>query len=190
MTGTVGGHAGKTWTDERLLSFLEATLAPSSFIDIGCATGGMVSIAKQHGMEAHGIDGDPLLDFGELAPCIAVHDYYEGPLVPVAVHDIGWCVEFLEHIEERFLPNVFATLRKCRHVICTASTMHLRFHVNVKPCAYWIEQFIRNGFRFRPDITADCKANTGMAPNRHIAPLNFIQATGMFFENAELLEST
>lgn len=179
----LGGHSNKTWTDPQLLGFLSERLKLKSFLDIGCGPGGMVQLALNMGLRARGIDGDTSINYSQLGVYIDINDYNLDSWIPLEDYDLGWSVEFLEHVDQQYLPNVFETLKYCKYIICTASTMKNRFHKNVQPQEYWIQKFMSNGFEFDKELTTLCKLNTGMAINTYLKPLNFIQATGMFYVN-------
>src|SRR5262245_51031442 len=105
----LGGHFGITNVDAATLDYLIARYGITSMLDVGCGPGGMIDLALSAGLIAWGIDGDPAL----LRDYVTLHDYTRGPLVWHAV-DLIWCVEFVEHAEARYLPNVLATLRAGR----------------------------------------------------------------------------
>ena len=54
----LGGHQGKTHTDEGTLRWAISKLGIKSMLDIGCGPGGMVELANKMGVDAHGLDGD------------------------------------------------------------------------------------------------------------------------------------
>ena len=53
----LGGHQGKTHTDEGTLNWAIHYLDVKSMLDIGCGPGGMVELANSMGVDAFGVDG-------------------------------------------------------------------------------------------------------------------------------------
>ena len=73
-------------------------------LDVGCGPGGMIELAESVGISSWGIDGDPYVK--RQTPVI-IHDYTLGPVdasrLPRKQFDLAWSVEFLEHVEEKFI---------------------------------------------------------------------------------------
>lgn len=181
-SNTLGGHANRTWVDEGALRFLIARFGIKSFLDIGCGPGGMVRKAMELGLDATGIDGDATLDFIGLN--VIIHDFYAGPPPLTREYDLGWCVEFLEHIDEKYLPNVIEAFRHCKYLVCTASQVKgkNRYHVNVHTTPWWIMKMQDNGFRDDSNVNGALKvaSTMGHTPGRHES---FLQETGVFYYN-------
>lgn len=168
----LGGHFDTTNTDEATLVYLIERYAITSMLDVGCGPGGMLDLARSHGLIAQGIDGDPNL----IHPDVFHHDYTFGPLIWPKV-DLIWCVEFVEHIEARYIPNFLATFRAGRvlllsHALPGQGGHH---HVNEQPRAYWAHHLSRTGFE------EDAVATTWL---RHNALNRYIQATGMVWTHS------
>ena len=53
----LGGNLGATNIDLKILNYIKNDLGFSSFLDIGCGTGGMVFNAINTGLQARGIEG-------------------------------------------------------------------------------------------------------------------------------------
>lgn len=168
----LGGHFGNTNTDEATLRYLRDRYKVQSLLDVGCGPGGQLDAARAMGIEALGVDGDTTIQRWD----IAHHDYTTGPL-PAADWDLIWCMEFLEHIEERFLPNVLATFAGGQHLYITAAPPGFpgHHHVNCQPESYWIELLRRNGWSQDIEATAWVRANGG-----HI----FSQRQGLVFRRS------
>jgi SAM-dependent methyltransferase len=167
--GRMGGHCNMTNMDEGVLRYLVGTLSVKTMVDVGCGPGGMVELANQLGVYAYGIDGDAGVhpDF--------LHNFEDGPLLVDKV-DLAWSVEFLEHIEEQYLDNVFSVFKQSRFVFCTANPKPGPWHFNCQPFVYWVYQFRLRGFEFNSKMTEEIKASSTM--NRE-----FVEDTGMFFFN-------
>lgn len=169
----LGGHAFVTHLDEGALRFLIGQLEVKTMWDLGCGPGGMVKLARDLGVRADGIDGD----FSQ-GPGV-VHDFCEGPL-EVSGRDLCWSVEFVEHVEEEFIPNFVAVMQVCRWVCMTfaprGATGH--HHVNCRDSYYWVAQLRGYGLDFEPQLTAELRRASTMSRD-------FIRETGMIFRNRE-----
>jgi SAM-dependent methyltransferase len=157
----LGGHEDVTQVDEGAFDYLVSRFGIRSMVDVGCGTGGMLHYARMRGIDATGIDGDPTVANEALG--IVEHDYTTGPL-DIGSFDLGWAVEFVEHVEERFLPNFMATLRGCRFVFLTAAVPGQpgHHHVNCRPSEYWIATFGESGLAFDPEATEGVKEHSTM----------------------------
>ena len=104
-----------------------------------------------------------------------LHDFTRGPFAPETDFDLVWCCEFVEHVEERYLPHFLATFaRGTRFVMMT----HARpgqpghHHVNCREAGYWVEHLASVGFRFDAARTEHTRSLAGRG---HFA------SNGLFF---------
>jgi hypothetical protein len=153
--------------DEGALRYIVDTLSIKSMVDVGCGPGGMVVLAREIGLDAYGIDGDH-----SVRPDL-FHNFDSGPLA-VGLVDLAWSVEFLEHIEEQYLDNVFSVFDKCKYVFCTHNEKPGPWHFNCKPNDYWIEVFKKHGFTYDWFLTAEIKKHSTMERE-------FIQNSGQLY---------
>lgn len=74
------------------------------------------------------------------------HDYANGPLV-VPPTDLAWCSEFVEHVEERFIPNYVATFKCCKYLCMTHGEpgQHGHHHVTLKESEWWYKTLLDYG---------------------------------------------
>lgn len=153
--GVAQQHANRSNTDMKVLNFLIEKFSIKSFVDIGCGLGGQVAIAKELGLNAIGIDGDPTI---KEFPGLVRHDYTSGPLRIENV-DLGWSVAFIEHIEEKFMHNFMVTFLGCKYICCTYAPPGLggRHHVNCKDENYWINKFREFGFNFDEKLSHEIR---------------------------------
>jgi len=173
----LGGHLNKVHVDRGILLNMINTCGVKSMLDIGCGPGDMVELARNRRLDAVGIDGDFTL---ELNPTLFVtHDFTTGTVTDPLVDkefDLAWSVEFLEHVEEKYIPNFMPEFAKCKHVVCTAAppghTGH--HHVNCQPTEYWIDVFGEYGFSYDGDKTTELKEASLMRKP-------FYKKHGMFF---------
>lgn len=133
-----------------------------SIADVGCGAGWNTVWFHERGYYAVGIEGWPEAIAKTRLPMqrLITHDYTTGPLTLPRVFDLGWCSEFVEHVEERFVPNFMATFRCCRYVCMTYATPGQTgyHHVNEQELAYWVAKMAANGFSYDPDETERLRA--------------------------------
>lgn len=168
-SGRIGGHMFMTNIDPGALAYIAETLPIKTMIDVGCGPGGMIKEAEKLGITAYGIDGDPAI-----SPDV-LHHFDDGPL-EVDKADLAWSIEFLEHINEKSLDNVFSVFKKCKYVFCTHNMKPGPFHQNCRPNEYWLEVFKNNGFEYGQEMTTQIKKHSTMERE-------FVRDTGTFFEN-------
>lgn len=178
--GHLGGHLFKTHVDIGALEYLIEKFGIKSMIDIGCGPGGMLEIAKERGLTVTGIDGDPRV----ITDDMILWDYNKGPSPfssegcnPV---DLAWSVEFLEHVEAKYLDNFMQDFNQATYAIVTHAPPGApgHHHVNCRDASYWISVFNNYGFRYDPDVTAALKAVSTMTKG-------FLARNGLFFRKDE-----
>ena len=170
-------HLGVTHIDEGSLRYMIEEFDVKSMLDIGCGPGGQVFLARRLKLQAVGIDND----FG-VAPDV-LHDYRDGPLPQgeqQAAFDLGWCVEFLEHIPPAALPNVWPTLRQCRTLVVTAAPPgHGGVgHVNERLWDYWHARFEEQSYVVAQGATVGLR-------NASTMDRNFIRERGYVLRRCE-----
>jgi len=180
----LGGHLEKTHMDRGAFMFLKDIVGPEmgikkveSFIDIGCATAGMVQFAMDKGLNAVGVDGDYQVPKEEKAPVI-IHDFITGPLNLDWYFDIGWSVEFVEHVEEEYLDNWMCIFERCRMVAITYAPPGWpgHHHVNCQEESYWVEEFGKRLLTYDEKTTKRMREASNMRKP-------FMQNRGLFFFN-------
>jgi SAM-dependent methyltransferase len=172
----LGGHANITHLDERTLDYIAEKYNIQTAYDLGCGPGGMVKLMISKNIDCIGIDGDSTINYN--FPHI-VHDFTIGDLF-VEKRDLCWSVEFVEHVEEKFIENYFSVFKKCKTVLVTCSQRFAgHHHVNVKLMTYWVSKFEERGFALNEVDTLYIRNNSSM--NR-----NFIRETGMVFNNMSI----
>lgn len=177
-------HCNHTHVDEGVLRYFYDVLGCRSMLDIGCGPGGHIMCAADavRYEVAHGIDGDP--EFGKndwFAHSLdrVRHDFLEGPFSPVEKYDLAWCCEFLEHIPEDKLDNVWPCFDACRYAAITAhppTGVENEFHFNEQGGDYWITKFKDRGWAHQPTITLSAQAASTMKRD-------FFRGHGLVFFN-------
>jgi cyclopropane fatty-acyl-phospholipid synthase-like methyltransferase len=179
----LGGHNGLTHLDEGALTWLKQ-LGHTSFLDIGCGPGGMVELAEQLGFKVLGVDGDHTLERYKKENFI-IHDFQEGPVPVKQFFDIGWSVEFVEHVYEKYIPNYVKAMQQCKNVIMTHAVVGQTgyHHVNCQNAPYWIAKMAEYGLILDEEKTKQLRiASTMGKKKKH----KFLEKTGMYFVNENL----
>ena len=173
----LGGHNNITHTDRGALKWLFGR-GGRTLLDVGCGPGGQVELAREEGFDAWGIDGDPSCEPEY------VHDYTKGSLDTILPRiDVVWCIEFLEHLEIKYLPNLWPTFHLAQMLVLTASPPGHggHHHVNEQPLCYWIHM-LSPGFVYSPDLSLELTKASTMTRE-------FIRNTGMVFLNKAALKA-
>jgi|TARA_R110000803_G_scaffold2544_9_gene8683 hypothetical protein len=166
----LGGGERRCHDDKGALEWAAAHLGIKSMLDIGCGQGCVSLSAVNMGMEVLAVDGDPGDLHGEWnfvrdekIPFL-LHDYTEGSVNPDREFDLCWSVEFLEHIEAKYIPNFMNDFQKCKYVFVTAAKPGDggKHHVNEQLPEYWIDVFLQYGFVYNEQLTSDLKENSSM----------------------------
>jgi len=181
----LGGHNNKTHVDRGALNWLIHEFQPKSFLDIGCGPGGMVELASEFGLKAVGIDGDYEISRSPRHRFI-LHDYTHGSVNLDQNFDIGWSVEFVEHVYEQYADNYIDTMLSCKYLIITYAPPGWpgHHHVNCQPEEYWIDMLGNHGLLYDKQRTLELRENSTM--NYPKKPKKaFVKNRGLFFKNAQ-----
>lgn len=147
-----------------------------SAIDVGCGDGvALKCFESVLGSEnVFGVDG-----IAQDHPRIETHDYTLGPFAPKGLYDLCWCCEFVEHIEEKFLPNFLETFKASNTILMThaAPGQQGHHHVNCRTSDYWKGVMAAIGYRFDEVLTAQSRFMA--ASNK--SPYNHFVRSGMAF---------
>lgn len=169
----LGGHCGVTHIDLGVLQMMKKEFNVQTIYDVGCGPGGMIKAARSCGIDSIGIDGDYTLSHPTDME-VVLHDFTKGKL-DLTPRDACWSCEFLEHVEEKYLDNIFSVFCKAKYIFCTASnTPGGHHHVNMHDSPYWIDQFEKRGFTFSPKYSNMMRLQSTM-------PRNFVRQTGMVY---------
>lgn len=168
----LGGHCHITHIDLGAMAMLKNELALKSVIDVGCGLGHMEKICDSMGISWTGIDGDPLC----ARENVISHDFTLGEII-TEPRDLVWSVEFVEHVDEKFLPNVMSAFRLASKAICMTHALPGKkghHHVNCQLPEYWINKITSLGYELNIDLTQKLRSVSSMRRE-------FMRNTGMIF---------
>jgi len=176
----LSGHGMKTWVDKGAFNKILEKIDIKSFLDVGCGPGGMVNYVSKSSIDVLGIDGDESI-IREQNHLFVIHDYCYGAYVPNKVYDLGWSVEFLEHVDKKFQNNYFETFKKCKYVFITHAPKNTKGynHINLEEKDYWIDTFKKYNFEYEEDFTKEIRKASSIEKN-------FVKDFGLFFRNKNL----
>ena len=183
----LGGHNNKTWEDKGALEYLKDNYNITSMIDVGCGPGGQVKTANKLGLDATGIDGDPSVN-----PMI-LHDFTIGKPDVDQEFDLAWSVEFLEHVPEEYMDNYFSLFEKSKYVVCTANPNDGKYHYNLHPIDWWINEFEKRGFIYNEKILNGVLKNSTMerkTDKKTRKSYTWLEQSGMAFVNSRYEEDS
>ena len=183
MAKHLGGHQGQSHIDKGTLGFLINEFDIKSMVDIGQGPGGMVELAKSKGLEVIGVDGDPSVKAD------ITHDYNTGPLILDTPVDLAWSVEFLEHVDEQYLPHFMETFKCARYILCTGAKPGEpgHHHVNCQPAHYWIGKFAEYGFVFDLKTTLEVRNKHTTMNIDKPKKKRFVKNNSMFFIRQDIV---
>jgi len=181
----LGGHANITHLDHGALNWAIEKFNVKTMLDIGCGPGGMVKLANETGLDAKGVDGDHTLKRYDESKFI-IHDFTTGPVPDLPKYDLGWSVEFLEHVYEKFMPNYMPSFQACKIMIVTYAPPGWpgHHHVNCQKEPYWYEKFAEYGLEYDPDLTAELRRVSTM--NKNNKRNAFVKNRGLIFKNTQV----
>lgn len=170
--------------DEGLLDYLIKTFDFKTMIDIGCANGDMVMLARSKNIDAYGIDGDyeALQKFSNsnVRDFLMEHDYTTGSANISFNPDLILSIEFLEHVEEQFLSNILENFTANILVICTPPPNSPGYHhVNCQTQEYWINRMLKCGYILSHKYTEEARKYSTMTDRGK--PANYFKENGMIF---------
>jgi len=174
--GHLGGHCNITHVDIGALEFLVKRFHIQSLLDIGCGPGGQIDAAVGMSLSAEGIDGFPG-DMVSPTAKITIHDFADSaPTFLSKSFDLAWSCEFVEHVEEKYVPNYTHCFGLCNVAAITFAPPGKlgHHHVNCRKQEYWIKVFDEYGFDFLPEETEEFKKSSTMKND-------FIRKHGLVF---------
>jgi|TARA_B110000977_G_scaffold196328_2_gene276467 hypothetical protein len=175
----LGGHKNRTHLDHGVLEYMIKEYNINSMLDIGCGPGGMVQLAREMNLNAFGIDGDFTID--RKGNYFYIHDYSVNRSNVNQTVDFAWSCEFLEHVDEEYIPNYMPDFQKAKYVVMTFSEKPGHHHVNLKPAEYWINVFDSYGFTHDKEVTSKIRNASTMNTTGKFTKKQFVKTNGLFF---------
>mmetsp|Transcript_27456 Transcript_27456/g.52286 ORF Transcript_27456/g.52286 Transcript_27456/m.52286 type:complete len:374 (+) Transcript_27456:681-1802(+) len=177
--------------EPRLWDWLIDVQKVESFIDVGCGAGVVTKYFLDKGVDARCVEASNEAINQSFVPIdrIVQHDFTLGPWFPEGVVDVAYTVEFLEHVDIKYLDNVMALLKSARYVIMAASKQGGWSHVNVHFKWWWIEKMEAYGFKYSPRMTEVLLANLVLkttGPDAFVRGYSYMDFTGLIFRNPEV----
>lgn len=168
---TPGGDEATYYPD--LWAKVVKALDVETVLDVGCGEGHSLRYFRDLGCEVTGIEGTPQDD-----PDIVQHDFTERAWSGRPV-DLAWCCEFVEHVEERFVPNFLPALASARVVLMTHAGPGQPgyHHVNCRTADYWHGVMAAIGKRYDQALTEQTRQWASINPS----PWNHYVRSGMAF---------
>ncbi len=152
--GDIGTWAPQVWN--KLIEWYN----PKTVIDVGCGAGHSLKYFIDKNIEGLGIEGFlPAIEASLVRNYIKTHDYVEGEFIPEKTYDLGWCCEFVEHVEEKYMNNFMKTFESCKVVAMTHAVPGQEgyHHVNCQNADYWINAFNKIGFDYLEKESLECR---------------------------------
>lgn len=177
----IGGDVATEFPD--LWRWLVRELGVKSVVDVGCGEGHAARFFADLGCHVIGIDGVWQLSQNWQ---FHMHDYTREPWPKKVVGnrmegatDLAWSCEFVEHVEEQYVPNFLTTFQMARMVLMThAEPGQLGYHhVNCQPASYWIGVMAAAGFRLDKPLTQEARNRATLNRN----PINHFARSGLAF---------
>lgn len=162
--GDINTWSPQVW-DNLIFKYQVKTL-----MDVGCGGGYSLRYFLSKGVKGIGIEGLELAK--EVSPVkdkIILHDFTESPYRPDKPYDLGWCCEFVEHVEAKYVQNFMHTLSFCNVVAMTHALpgQNGYHHVNEQPPQYWIDVFKKYYFSYNEEYSLSLRKLLENKSNGH-----------------------
>jgi SAM-dependent methyltransferase len=134
-----------------------------SVLDVGCGEGHSTRFFQELGCDVLGVDGCEQAVAESVVPgCTVLHDFADGPFIPGRSYDLIWSCEFLEHVNEEYVPSILTTFAAARVIFLTHAFPKQRghHHVNCRPSSYWISLLEKAGFECSVDLSLEARTVT------------------------------
>lgn len=140
----------------------------TSVLDVGCGEGHSLEWFREHECRVMGVDGIPQDD-----PDIKQWDYTDGPLAIWDPFDLVWSCEFVEHVDEQYLPNFVHTFIRGDIIAMTFAEpgQQGHHHVNCQDASYWRGVMAAAGYHYQELLTEEGRwmASKNRSPYNHFA---------------------
>lgn len=174
------------WRAPIVCDAIQKILKPNSVIDVGCATGDLISQFLNISIDAYGIEGS-----------MAAIPYLECPISRVLFHnlcsplpasfgrqyDLAICFEVAEHIEPEYTCQFVLNLISLSDRILMSAAppgQAGHHHVNCQVPDYWVNRFQAHKFTRKTEIEDQFK--TGLSPWARKKGIKAYYENVLFFE--------
>lgn len=179
LGGYIPGGDEATYYPELWTWLVEGPEKVECVLDVGCGDGAALDyFIDDLGIRGMGLEGVFQNHLG-----IQQHDFEKGIYewgVPVPPEfDLVWSCEFVEHVEEDFVPNFLDSFAKGKIVLMTHAVpgQDGYHHVNLQQARYWIEKMRSIDYTLDVDLTF--KTRTLAGSNQ--SPWNHYVRSGLAF---------
>ena len=138
-----------------------------SVLDVGCGAGWNTAWFHERGLYAVGVEGWKEAIEGTRLPLqrLIQHDYTTGPIPRgmLGKFDLAWCSEFVEHVEEKFIPCYAESFQHCHYLCMTYAVPGQggHHHVCERDESFWIDKLNNYGFQHVEAETKYLRATDG-----------------------------
>ena len=196
MTKELPPHLGgqfKGNVDVPLIKYILSTFDDiKTMVDVGCGNGcASLKYNEEFGIDYIGIDGDYLRL--PKSDKFLLHDFTQGFVPfkdPEVKFDLGYSVEFLEHVSEKYQDYYMEIFSRCKYVVVTAAPPGQpgHHHVNCRPTEYWIDVFKKYGFEFLEEVTKNAKSVSNIKCSEGVSkpPVEqYFKVSGIVFKKVD-----
>ena len=174
-------------TFKQMWEFLVDDLKIKSVLEVGCGRGFALKEFQNLGCHTLGIDGSPTAIQNSLTPDrVRQYDFNYQKIVPSRKYDLIYSVEFVEHVEEKFMENFLTCFDSGKFIVMTyaAPGQGGHHHVNCQPKEYWIDIMENRGFTYDDKYTNILKekAKLDRMVNCPTFDGNHFEHRGLFFK--------
>jgi|ERR1035437_4334955 hypothetical protein len=158
----------------RVWNYIIERFCVTSMMDLGSGIGNAAYFFFKKNIKTVAIEGLSENVSSAFYPTIC-HDLTERPIFTSV--DFVHCQEVVEHIEERYLDNLLASLTCGRVILMTHAIPGQggHHHVNEKPMEYWVQHISRRGYNL---LIEDTNRVRNMAAQDGAI---YVQKTGLLF---------
>ena len=162
-----------------VIPYIINKLNPKSIIDLGCGQGIFLQVAKQHGVEVYGVDGEYveksqlLIDESEFLPFDLSNS-----LKIDKKYDIAMSFEVAEHIEKKYADIFVDNLTQLSDIIIFSAAIPNQGgvgHVNEEWPSYWSNKFKDRGYGVSNTLRDYFWNNVNITPLRRQNILLFVK---------------
>ncbi len=157
LGGCIPTGDGSTFCPD-IFGYLLVAHEVKSVLSIGTGYGHDLQWFASHGLcQIKGIEGWPEAVEKSVVPGhVVLHDFTTGPAPIGQPFDLALALEFVEHVEQEYIPNFMAAFQLARHAVITHGEPGQvgHHHVNCQRTSYWVNVFEKYGFKWDEQETA------------------------------------